>query len=351
MLVLYLVILLVMFGIIDGIKNRTKSLSYKNTNTLKGFATIVIFLHHVISRYNVNQTIATMDFGGVSVGIFLILSGYGMNESLKKRENQKDNVKWILNKILKIFEVFFILFIPSTIIMKICGTINKLNISIIVKNILKLSYFGTANWYIKIQIVLYVFFGLIYLPKIFSNTRTKNILMFIVLSLLIFMLLKLNCAKYWFNTVYSFLIGIVLSENKEKIQLQNKKIIFCFFLISTILGYYLMKNVDKKLFSIVYVNSFSVLILLLDMKFPIYNTYMEKVSKVSLEFYLIHLVILNALKKVDVQMNIEVLITLFLSFLLSYLCYFIKNIKLFTNKLCKNKILEKYKATRKEQKI
>lgn len=335
MLTLIFILLLFIYGIISGIKNKREVLSYENTNTLKGIAVLGVFIYHSTSWYLSNDFIDNINLGSICVTIFFFLSGYGLFESFKKRSTNSTKIelyKWVFIKILKIIEVVFILFLPSLVILQISGAELNITIISIIKRLVKLNFFGTANWYIKIQIVCYVLFAIVY----FKDTDKKkylfkNIIIFLLLSILIYILYKAKYEMYWYNTVYSFLIGIILSIYKEKVfnKLNTTQYILCcimlFILITT--GFLMMVNI-KDIFSILYLNVFAILIIMLNYKLPINNNFMIKFSNISLEFYLIHIVIFHAMRNVEWNSNLEILITFILSIIISYFCYKIKNIKI-----------------------
>ena len=57
-------------------------LSRTNTQALKGFAALAIFVFHILLRYGISPLFNM--WGGLFVAVFLILSGYGLEESFRK---------------------------------------------------------------------------------------------------------------------------------------------------------------------------------------------------------------------------------------------------------------------------
>ena len=58
-------------------------LSRTNTQALKGFAAIGIFVFHILLRYNISAVFNM--WGGLFVAVFLILSGFGLEESYRNK--------------------------------------------------------------------------------------------------------------------------------------------------------------------------------------------------------------------------------------------------------------------------
>lgn len=55
------------------------------TNELRGIAILLVIVHHVGLRLGDN---VFTPLGGIGVALFLIISGYGLNESFKKNGNK-----------------------------------------------------------------------------------------------------------------------------------------------------------------------------------------------------------------------------------------------------------------------
>lgn len=82
-LIIFLVICLVLYGV-GFLKPMTKYsfMSFEHSNACRGIAALIIMLQHVAGKFGVRYF---TPLGGVGVTIFLILSGYGLNESYKRR--------------------------------------------------------------------------------------------------------------------------------------------------------------------------------------------------------------------------------------------------------------------------
>ena len=61
-----------------------KFMSVQHTNICRAVAAIIIILQHVSGRLGIRYF---TPLGGIGVAIFLILSGYGLNESYKKKKS------------------------------------------------------------------------------------------------------------------------------------------------------------------------------------------------------------------------------------------------------------------------
>lgn len=61
-----------------------KFMSIQHTSICRAVAAIIIILQHVSGRFGIRYL---TPLGGIGVAIFLILSGYGLNESYKKKKS------------------------------------------------------------------------------------------------------------------------------------------------------------------------------------------------------------------------------------------------------------------------
>lgn len=76
-------------------------LSYPISNLLRGIAILLVVLQHVSGQLETN----IFTPGGTGVAIFLLLSGFGLNESFKK----KGFMSFWENRVCKVFIPYFLL--------------------------------------------------------------------------------------------------------------------------------------------------------------------------------------------------------------------------------------------------
>ena len=87
-LVIFLILLcaLWMVGVLfeDKQENDYKFMSVQHTNICRAIAAIIIIIQHVSGGFEIRYL---TPLGGIGVAMFLILSGYGLNESYKKKKS------------------------------------------------------------------------------------------------------------------------------------------------------------------------------------------------------------------------------------------------------------------------
>lgn len=66
----------------NRIDSKYECMSFQHSNAYRGIAALIIMFQHVAGKYGVRYL---TPLGGTGVAIFLISSGYGLNESYKRR--------------------------------------------------------------------------------------------------------------------------------------------------------------------------------------------------------------------------------------------------------------------------
>lgn len=160
------------------------------TTCMKGFAIIFIMLSHCSSYWGVYYT----PLGGIGVAIFLILSGYGLNESFKKNGLKGFWPKRIGRMML-----------PYAIAIGIMTIVSGYSFWWFLQNVLCVK---TYYWFIAYMMYWYIAFWVVSATPFLKEHRVP---VFLVLSLLCFFFLNHEQAL-------SFTAGVILSQYKSEIK-------------------------------------------------------------------------------------------------------------------------------------
>lgn len=160
------------------------------TTCMKGFAITIIMLSHCSSYWGVYYT----PLGGIGVAIFLILSGYGLNESFKK-----NGLKGFWPK--RIGRMMLPYAIAIGIMTIVCGY----SFLWFLQNVLCVK---TYYWFIAYMMYWYIAFWVVSATPFLKEHRVP---VFLVLSLLCFFFLNHEQAL-------SFTAGVILSQYKSEIK-------------------------------------------------------------------------------------------------------------------------------------
>lgn len=324
-----------------------KPLSVKNTLPIKGFCAIAIIIHHLSQELMDKAGVLKVfsEYGVLFVGVFFFFSGYGLYTSLKTKDNY---LKGFLSK--RLTTVLIPLYV-CILIFFIFACINGQSFSIphLISTLTGWILINSHMWYIVEIAILYLAFYIIY--SLVKNRKTATIIMSIFVVVMIIGSLLLGhgkdlSSKYWFmgewwyNTTICFVLGIVLSQNEEKIGEFARKfyvILLPLFAALTIAFSYLTSyalntwsywneypghpGYKEKFLCLLTQSSwvifFVITVLLIMMKVRFGNRIINYVGKISLELYLIHNLFLSGIHTGPI-MNIKsnslyILLTILLS--------------------------------------
>lgn len=271
----------------------------EDSYSLKGVCMIFIIMHHIYQytsakfgvSYPLPLAIILQDLGHIMTGVFFMLSGYGIFQSLNK--NKAITLNYAITHLWKLIKPFLFIFVVDVIIYSV---INAFDISLFVRNLLTLSLSNSTIWFMKVIFCLYLVVFLLHFA-IKSPPKRASII-FIVCCLYVFWAVNSKFGAQWWNSVLCFPIGYSLAAfNISNIyqlwKADNSKIAFyvwggviCLFTISYVGSLWL--NSTAKTFSVISTIFFSFSSILFASKINLVNRFSSFVGKYSLCFYLFH---------------------------------------------------------------
>lgn len=286
--------------------NTEDCLSKDYTNILRGLAIIMIMFGHVGGVYH--ESVWFSPFASTGVALFLMLSGYGNNESFVLKKQFK------INKILRIL-------LPYWILIFILFVINPRTL---VPNDILPSFFLIEPYISGYWFVIYIL--KCYLVYWFSinfaySFRWIIFLLFSIISFLFFSPLESEQSL-------SFITGIFISEKKEYI-FQFKKnnftiiAIICFSFAILTLGLkqlQFVRNTEELMLLVQLLYkvplALTILICFKVLKPIVYNKFLMLLAPMTYELYLIHMPLLNYIKIDD---SVSLCCSTFLFFTTSFI--------------------------------
>lgn len=284
-----------------------------NTTTARGFAILGIVMHH-ISQYMEGWNVVTYIFyisGFLFTGIFFLLSGYGNVLSFLKINNSdiKAKIYWLITKILNILEIYILVFVISIIAELITNNFSADDLY----RIFTLALPGWINWYIKIQLLLYIIFFIAFSLRL-SETLKQIVL--VTISVICVFVMSRFLAGYWYNTLICFALGVIVGQNKDiisEIVYKHKYIYLTISIILFAVTFY-FHTLQYTKFDIVSAFCFCLLMITATSVFHFYSKPIQLLGTITFEIYLSHLVLIKILlidKAINMNQNISiVLITL-----------------------------------------
>ncbi len=170
------------------------------TTVLKGIAIIAVVISHV---GNANQIRLFAPLGGIGVALFLICSGYGLNESYKKQCNSVkfswDGYYW-LRRLTGVIIPYAITRIVAAVVT------STFDFKTLLLDILCINPMYELGWYLRYIMYWYVLF---YILKSFSLTGTKKYIFLSLCAILTFLFAPKATEG---QQAISFVIGIAISD-------------------------------------------------------------------------------------------------------------------------------------------
>lgn len=289
---LYLLVpLLSLLGMKINKSNDRNSLSIDTTTTARGVGMImIIFSHGVVETAITNVTFFYSVSAILGVSLCFLVSGYGLYFGYENKTKYLDG--FISKKIVKLLLPYFVLYVIFLIYDIING---GLNFKDVLLEIITLRMNGMMLWYLKIQLLLYLLFFLVY--KYIPKEKTKLPLLFILVIAYIIIMWIVKVEMYWYNTVLFFSLGCLLCKFKDKLIpfIKNKAIIALasigtcgVFLIIYLFGKF---GLDYFVDSI-YMLAFNIAVLGV-LSYLSNSKLLGFIGKYSLEIYLFHCLLLS----------------------------------------------------------
>lgn len=161
----------------------------KDTVILKGVAILLVILNHIIESHGVH-----VPFGMMGVAMFLVLSGYGLNESLKRNGKRRYWVK----KFRGVYLPYVVLSIAMMLILE------GLDYGLIVNDILLLKPYYCYGWYINFIALCYIAF---YITSFIPVQKWR----IVALTVFAFSILALYPVIGKLQG-FSFVVGVIISQ-------------------------------------------------------------------------------------------------------------------------------------------
>ena len=226
------------------------------------------------------------------VAMFLFYSGYGMMESMKKK--QFAYVKSIATKrfpnLLLNYDLAVLLFFALGYIIGKPQTVKNLLISLTAWNGI-----GNSSWYIFAILAMYIATLIAFLPKKFSESKAVEIVSLVILTVLgialVITLKKAGKEGFWYNTIILFPLGFWYSYFKNTIEkiLMKNDIIYSCTLAVVVVAYILafMHRWDRLLIFEIWAILFCVLMVMLTMKISLQNEVLKFLGKHIFSIYIL----------------------------------------------------------------
>ena len=219
-------------------KEKTEFFSGLDGLVIKGFFAIVIILHHLGQQFDLGVFSAfNSKMGGVGVGVFFMLSSYGILKSCKKNEYNYLK-KLFLSKILKLYLFQVIINFLYYLVLKPSDT--SINLLLRVLNLdifVGLERINSFSWFITTILFCYLSIAISLVTMRLFKVKNKKIFLGTMVSFLTFILgvclFIAPVSNLYKRCLSCFIIGLLLFMFEDKLlQFLSNKLAFTICIVS-----------------------------------------------------------------------------------------------------------------------
>lgn len=254
--------------------------------SLRGILAILIVCHHIGQRFSTTPMCVFINWGTPLVALFFLISGYGLMVSYKKKGDAylSHFLKHRYSQLLPDFLILTILCIGILIFF------NHKTFSYILYELSKGNPPHPNSWFIYAIFILYLVF---YWAAKSSHTYKQIIIKCALLTILIMgALYGLKFGSWWYYSMPSFVIGMILATYEGKILtlLKTRPFLTIFSLVGVLgFGAVCSKLIKSGLWAFPLTNILPIIILFTIYTFGMFSNKVTRyLGKISLEIYLVH---------------------------------------------------------------
>lgn len=286
----------------------------KDTNILKGFSAIMVLFHHIGQRFQVeNYDVINFNgnMGGIAVGVFFMLSAYGLFKSHLSNEKYYKKIFLVKIPILYIYQVlintlYYLLFFKTSNLKTSETLLRIFNLDIFCG----LDRMNGYSWFITTILIVYLLVGVILFIAHLLKNKISRPRMFLaiastfIITLLFFVVKFTPISSLYHRSIFCFVIGTIICLFEKEIVdfLKNKKyyiLLTIFTIIWASISFAFFSERDVSL-------SICVLLALLASKITFgENKLYYFFGVISLEIYLLQLIFFNY-----ININLELICAL-----------------------------------------
>lgn len=276
-----------------GIKKEQRdSISKVNMSALRGLAALEIMMGHIGLETNSIALYPNRKAGILFVGIFFVLSGYGLVYSFTEKKNYLKG--FLVSKLIKILIPAYMIYVLFIILDSV------LNKTQILRAINPLEFVKGTNWYVWEILFFYLVFYCSY--RLLDGRKADTVVGGISVGLIL-LCYFLQVNNPWYGSTLCFWAGIMYYRKEEKIKriFDSRPYLYLVGAVVLMLSILIFFVDQKGFIGLVCARNlaaivFSILVLLLLYKYQIGNVVTNWLGKISYEIFLIHPFVIELLR-------------------------------------------------------
>lgn len=257
----------------------TGYLSRRDTTAVKGIFVLMVFMSHFTQYYRMSTAFDNpynwlkSNSGQTVVVMFLLYSGYGIYESVKKKGT--DYIKsFPKNRCLKT-----LLHLDAAVLIYLVFDLltgQKVTLPNLLLSFVAWKGIGNSNWFMFLIIVQYVLVFISF--TVFRKKKINALILETVLSVLFMVVVQRFKQPWWYNTALCFPLGMWFSFFKDKIEkavMKNNITYAAAFAVTA--GIFLLGYLKRRefVFYEIWMLTFALVIVLVTMKVSFGNKVLE----------------------------------------------------------------------------
>lgn len=302
------------------VKFNPEYLSMKQTNIIRGFFLLLVFMIHFCQYIQMNGPADRIfqfwrtHSGQLVVTLFLLYSGYGVFVSIMKKGApyiRRIPIHRALRTLVH-FDMAVLLYLAAYSFMGRTFSPSKILLAFTGWESL-----GNSNWYIFIMLLLYLITWITF--RIFKDKPVPSLLFITVLTVMSMYILSLYKTDYWYSTMLCYPAGMWYGLFKEKIDAKlkaTKNYIFAALILMLLLLVVYKTRAQISMYAIGAV-VFALVVVLFTMKLQLGNPLLEFTGKNLFGLYIMQRLPMAVLQNTVVGENAYVYAVV--CFLLMYL--------------------------------
>lgn len=233
---------LIIFLILVMVRTRNcpdlKDFNVERTLSLRGILALLIILHHIAENFHEEEVFLIKEFadwGGIVVGMFFFITGYGLMVSYRRKGSAYLD-GFVRHRLAKLLPPFLITMFLWRIYRSIFGdNIPFLSIESLMRGETPLP----NSWFVYAILFFYLCFFIV--ARFATKPQRITVILWVLSSLYMIAMSFSDWGRWWYSTTYALNIGatFALYEDKLKTLLRRKQSLMLTVLVPIlVLAYY-----------------------------------------------------------------------------------------------------------------
>lgn len=256
-----------------------------NSNQAQGIFIAVVIIHHISQRLTSPGIDNFIGYGYLAVGVFFLLSGYGLVKSLKKHKGYLQG--FIEKKTVAILLPFFLI---NALVSSFFQIVNEHGLTDFFLYITSLKLIDSTSWFV---ISIFIFYAAFYVTFTWFKQGKEIIALFVFTGLYIGLCRYLELGGWVYRSALCFPVGALIGRYEDLFNFWLQKLKLSWFAVVgsvlTILVILVYPEVLWRIPSPVTCVLFSIGVYLVLSVAELNSPLSELMGKLSLDAYLIHM--------------------------------------------------------------